>query len=185
MIVAFGGRTGCAVLLKLRGLREVAAAVRTDVERRLTISRNLYKLLLMDSAANLNAVFSALADPTRRAILARLATGEATVSELAGPFEMTQPAISQHLKVLEGAGMISWRVEGTRRPRRLEAAGMEAMDEWLAMLRKGLETSYARLDGVLAAMESGGKKGGGTRNPGRKNPGKKNPGRKIQKREKG
>ena len=108
----------------------------------------------MDVVVNLDVVFSALADPTRRAILARLAQGEATVSELAGPFEMTQPAISQHLKVLEGAGMISQRVDGTRRPRRLEAAGMEAMDEWLAMLRKGLEASYGRLDTVLAAMEN-------------------------------
>ncbi len=101
---------------------------------------------------NLNAAFSALADPTRRAILARLAVGEATVSELAEPFEMTQPAISQHLKVLEGAGLISQRVEGTKRPRRLEAAGIEAMDEWLVMLRKSLEKSYGRLDEVLAAM---------------------------------
>jgi len=107
----------------------------------------------MEMALNLDAAFSALADPTRRAILARLGKGEATVAELAEPFEMTQPAISQHLKVLEGAGLISRRVDGTRRPRRLERAGMAAMDEWLAMLRKGLETSYERLDEVLAAME--------------------------------
>ena len=107
----------------------------------------------MDSVLDLDAAFSALADPTRRAILARLAKGEATVAELADPFAMTQPAISQHLKVLEGAGLISRRVDGTRRPRRLERAGMAAMDEWLAMLRKGLETSYERLDEVLAAME--------------------------------
>ena len=107
----------------------------------------------MDSQLNLDATFSALADPTRRAILARLAMGEATVSELARPFEMTQPAISQHLKVLESAGLVSWRVEGTTRPRRLEKAGVELMDEWLAMLRKGLEKSYERLDDVLAAMK--------------------------------
>jgi len=129
----------------------------------------------MNVEVNLDAVFSALADPTRRAILARLATGEATVSELAGPFAMTQPAISQHLKVLEGAGMISQRVEGTRRPRRLEAAGMEAMDEWLAMLRKGLEASYGRLDEVLAAME----------NPSKKIQSGKIQSGKIQKKEKG
>jgi DNA-binding transcriptional ArsR family regulator len=103
--------------------------------------------------SDLNATFSALADPTRRAILARLATGEATVNELAEPFEMTQPAISQHLKVLEEAGLIVRRIEGTRRPRRLAGAGIEAMDQWLAMLRKGLEKSYDRLDGVLAGME--------------------------------
>ena len=107
----------------------------------------------MDSVLDLDAAFSALADPTRRAILARLAKGEATVAELADPFAMTQPAISQHLKVLEGAGLISRRVDGTRRPRRLERAGMAAMDEWLAMLRKGLERSYERLDVVLAAMK--------------------------------
>src|ERR1022692_835730 len=109
---------------------------------------------------NLNAAFAALADPTRRAILARLAQGEATVMELAQPFEMTQPAISQHLKVLEEAGLISRRVDGTRRPRRLAKAGIEALDQWLAMLRKALERDYSRLDDVLAAMEP--EKGGDT-----------------------
>ena len=73
--------------------------------------------------------------------------------ELAAPFEMTQPAISQHLKVLEDAGLIVRRIEGTRRPRRLAKAGIEAIDEWLAMLRKALEKNYDRLDEVLAAME--------------------------------
>jgi DNA-binding transcriptional ArsR family regulator len=102
---------------------------------------------------DLDAAFSALADPTRRAILARLAEGEATVNELAEPFEMTQPAISQHLKVLEDAGLIVRRVEGTKRPRRLAKAGIEAMDQWLAMLRKALEKNYERLDEVLAGME--------------------------------
>jgi len=101
----------------------------------------------------LDAAFAALADPTRRSILARLAQGEATVMELAAPFEMTQPAISQHLKVLEDAGLIIRRVEGTKRPRRLAEAGIEAMDQWLAMLRKALEKNYDRLDGVLAGME--------------------------------
>ena len=101
----------------------------------------------------LDATFSALADPTRRAILARLAKGEATVTELAQPFEMTQPAISQHLKVLEDAGLIVRRVEGTRRPRRLAKTGIEAMDKWLATLRRGLEQNYDRLDNVLARME--------------------------------
>jgi DNA-binding transcriptional ArsR family regulator len=103
--------------------------------------------------AALDAAFSALADPTRRAILARLAKGEATVTELAKPFEMTQPAVSQHLKVLEDAGLIVRRVEGARRPRRLAKAGIEAMDKWLAMLREGLEKNYDRLDNVLATME--------------------------------
>jgi DNA-binding transcriptional ArsR family regulator len=108
---------------------------------------------------NLDAAFSALADPTRRAILARLAKGEATVTELAEPFEMTQPAVSQHLKVLEDAGLIVRRIEGTKRPRRLAKASIEAMDQWLAMLRKALERNYDRLDEVLASMEQQKKSG--------------------------
>lgn len=108
----------------------------------------------MQSRSNLDASFAALADPTRRAILARLALGEATVNELAEPFEMTQPAISQHLKVLEEAGLITQRIDGTKRPRRLAKAGIEAMDQWLAMLRKALENNYDRLDEVLAQMET-------------------------------
>lgn len=107
----------------------------------------------MEEVLNLDASFAALADPTRRAILARLAQGEATVMELAEPFEMTQPAISQHLKVLEFAGLIVRRVEGTKRPRRLAKAGIEAMDQWLAMLRGALEKNYDRLDEVLAATK--------------------------------
>jgi DNA-binding transcriptional ArsR family regulator len=102
---------------------------------------------------NLDATFSALADPTRRAILARLASGEATVMELARPFAMTQPAISRHLKVLEGAGLIVRRVEGTKRPCRLAPEGIAAIDQWLAMLRDALSKNYERLDGVLAAMQ--------------------------------
>lgn len=102
----------------------------------------------------LDATFSALADPTRRAILARLASGEATVMELAEPFEMTQPAISRHLKVLEGAGLIIRRVEGTTRPCRLAPAGIVAVDRWLAMLRKALAKNYGRLDQVLAGMKT-------------------------------
>src|ERR1700726_1538786 len=101
---------------------------------------------------NLDSPFSALADPTRRAILARLASGEATVMELAEPFEMTQPAISQHLKVLEDARLIVRRVEGAKRPRRLAKPGIDAMDQWIAMLRKALEKNYDRLDEVLSTM---------------------------------
>jgi DNA-binding transcriptional ArsR family regulator len=103
---------------------------------------------------NLDAAFAALADPTRRAIVARLAKGEATVTQLAKPFAMTQPAISQHLKVLEDAGLIISRIEGTKRPRRLAKSGIEALDQWLAMLRKALEKNYDRLDEILAAMDS-------------------------------
>jgi DNA-binding transcriptional ArsR family regulator len=113
----------------------------------------------MQRASHLDAAFSALADPTRRAILARLAKGEATVMELAEPFAMTQPAISQHLKVLEDAGLVTRRVDGAKRPRRLAKEGVEAMDRWLAMLRKALEKNYERLDEVLAAMETPVKRG--------------------------
>lgn len=114
----------------------------------------------MQATLNLDIAFSALADPTRRAILARLAKSEATVMELAKPFKMTQPAISQHLKVLEQAGLVLARMDGARRPRRLAKSGMDAMDQWLAMLRKGLEKSYDRLDAVLAEMDQGSKRGG-------------------------
>jgi DNA-binding transcriptional ArsR family regulator len=117
----------------------------------------------MHSHLNLDAAFSALADPTRRAILARLATGEATVNELAEPFEMSQPAISQHLKVLEDAGLVTHRVDGTKRPRRLAKSGIEAMDQWLEMLRKAFETNYDRLDTLLAGMEKANKRRGGKR----------------------
>jgi DNA-binding transcriptional ArsR family regulator len=103
---------------------------------------------------NLDTAFSALADPTRRAILARLATGEATVMELAKPFAVTQPAISRHLKVLEGAGLIVRRVEGTKRPCRLAPAGIDAVDQWLGMLREALAKNYDRLDEVLAATQT-------------------------------
>jgi DNA-binding transcriptional ArsR family regulator len=107
---------------------------------------------------SLDAAFSALSDPTRRAILARLALGETTVMKLAEPFEITQPAISRHLRVLEGAGLIVRRVEGTKRPCRLAKAGMEAIDQWLAMLRKALARNYDRLDQILADMKSEGGK---------------------------
>lgn len=103
--------------------------------------------------SNLDAAFSALADPTRRAILARLALGEATVMELAEPFEMTQSAISRHLKVLEGAGLIVRRIEGTKRPCRLASGGIDGIDQWLAMLREALSKNYDRLDELLAAMQ--------------------------------
>jgi DNA-binding transcriptional ArsR family regulator len=103
--------------------------------------------------SSLDAAFSALSDPTRRAILARLALGEATVMELAEPFEMTQPAISRHLKVLEGAGLILRRIEGTKRPCRLAPAAVSEIDQWLTMLRKALSANYSRLDDVLAAMK--------------------------------
>jgi DNA-binding transcriptional ArsR family regulator len=103
---------------------------------------------------NLDAAFFALSDPTRRAILARLATGELTVMELAEPFDMTQPAISRHLKVLEDAGLITRRIDGPKRPCRLQHDGMQAVERWLAMLREALSRNYDRLDTVLADMRS-------------------------------
>lgn len=102
---------------------------------------------------NLDTAFSALSDPTRRAILARLAMGEATVMELAEPFDMTQPAISRHLKVLEGAGLIVRRIDGARRPRRLAKNGVEDIDRWLAMLREALARNYDRLDEILGDIK--------------------------------
>ncbi|MDP3895916.1 MAG: metalloregulator ArsR/SmtB family transcription factor [Mesorhizobium sp.] len=102
----------------------------------------------------LDAAFSALADPTRRAILARLALGEATVMQLAEPFAMSQPAISRHIKVLGDAGLIIQRVAGAKRPCRLAAHALDDVDRWLAMLREALSRNYERLDGLLAAMES-------------------------------
>lgn len=104
--------------------------------------------------SRLDSAFSALADPTRRAILARLATGEATVMELAEPFEMSQPAVSKHLRVLEEAGLITRRAEGTRRPCQLNQAGLSDVDDWLAMLRQALTANYDRLDAVLAEMQT-------------------------------
>ena len=103
---------------------------------------------------NLDAAFSALSDPTRRAILARLALGETTVMELARPFQMSQPAISRHLRVLENAGLIVRRVEGARHPCRLAEKGLNDIDQWLDMLRTALSRNYERLDKLLAEMQS-------------------------------
>ncbi len=100
----------------------------------------------------LDAAFLALADPTRRAILARLALGETTVMELAKPFAMSQPAVSRHLKVLEDAELIIRRVDRTRRPCRLNPAGMAEIDRWLALMREAMSANYDRLDAVLAEM---------------------------------
>ena len=102
----------------------------------------------------LDQTFSALAHPVRRAILTRLSEGEATVSELMEPFEISQPAISRHLKVLETAGLISTNQIGPSRPRRIEAAPLSRASEWLERYRKNWESSFARLDSVLANLQS-------------------------------
>ena len=101
----------------------------------------------------LDATFAALADPTRRAILARLASGEASVRELTEPFAMSQAAVSKHLKVLERAGLISRARDAQRRPRRLEAAPLAAANEWLERYRQFWEDSYGRLDALLEEMK--------------------------------
>jgi DNA-binding transcriptional ArsR family regulator len=103
--------------------------------------------------AHLDATFSALADPTRRAILARLAQGEASVMELAEPFAMSQPAISKHLKVLERAGLISRGRDAQRRPCRLEASPLRDINEWLERYREYWEASLEALDGVLEDLK--------------------------------
>ena len=102
----------------------------------------------------LDATFAALADPTRRAILSRLASGEASVMELAEPFKMSQPAISKHLKVLERAGLISHGIDAQRRPRKLEARPLEEATEWLEHYRRFWEGSYQRLDELLEEMKT-------------------------------
>jgi DNA-binding transcriptional ArsR family regulator len=101
----------------------------------------------------LDATFAALADPTRRAILARLASGQASVSELAAPFAMSQPAISKHLKVLERAGLISGGREAQRRPRRIEVAPLADATGWLERYREMWEGNYQRLDAVLEELK--------------------------------
>src|SRR5688572_24311438 len=108
----------------------------------------------MVTAARLDATFAALADPTRRAILARLASGEASVQELAAPFAMSQPAISKHLKVLERAGLVSRGQDAQRRPRALEAAPLADATEWLEKYRKFWEGNYERLDAVLEELKA-------------------------------
>jgi DNA-binding transcriptional ArsR family regulator len=107
------------------------------------------------SSSRLDATFAALADPTRRAILARLAKGDASVSELAEPFAMSQPAISKHLKVLERAGLISRGREAQRRPRRLEARPLREATQWLENYRQFWEAQFGRLDALLREMQAG------------------------------
>ena len=108
----------------------------------------------MKASERLDLTFAALADPTRRAILARLATGEATVTELAAPFEMSQPAISKHLRVLERAGLISMDVDAQRRPRKLEPKRLEEAVDWIERYREIFEQNYQRLDALLEELQA-------------------------------
>lgn len=109
----------------------------------------------MPTATNLDAAFSALADPTRRAILARLALGEASVNELAEPFDMSQPAISKHIKVLERAGLVSRSRDAQRRPCKLEAAPLKDIAEWLETYRRLWEDRLDRLGDYLKHLQKG------------------------------
>ncbi|MGH9775634.1 MAG: ArsR/SmtB family transcription factor [Candidatus Acidiferrales bacterium] len=112
----------------------------------------------MTSGQRLNATFAALSDPTRRAILARLASGQASVTELARPFAMSQPAISKHLKVLERAGLISHGRDRQRRPRRLEAQRLGEANGWLERYRELWERNFERLDALLDELKTQKKK---------------------------
>jgi len=106
-----------------------------------------------NSPVNLDAVFAALADPTRRAILTRLADGQASVNELAAPFEISQPAVSRHLKVLERAGLVERGVDEQRRPAKLKAENLSAAVDWLTEFRAFWDTSFEQLDNVLIQMK--------------------------------
>ena len=106
-----------------------------------------------NTPSNLDAIFSALADPTRRAILSRLADGEASVNEIAAPFEMSQPAVSRHLKVLERAGLIERDVDEQRRPARLKAQKMADAVDWLTEFKSFWGTSFDQLDDILIQMK--------------------------------
>jgi DNA-binding transcriptional ArsR family regulator len=108
----------------------------------------------MNRSDRLDATFAALADPTRRAILARLALGETSVAELAEPFAMSQPAISKHLKVLERAGLITTGQDAQRRPRRIEAKPLAEANDWIEGYRRFWEQSYERLDTLLGELRA-------------------------------
>jgi DNA-binding transcriptional ArsR family regulator len=128
----------------------------------------------MTAADHLDTTFHALADPTRRAILARLAQGDAFVAELAEPFAMSQPAISKHLKVLERAGLVSASQDAQRRPRRLEGRRLAEATHWLEQYRAAWEAHFTRLDGLLEKMQRAprgshrGRRRTGARRPGSK-----------------
>jgi DNA-binding transcriptional ArsR family regulator len=124
----------------------------TIAVRGFTITARLWNEVVMDE--QLSAVFGALADPTRRAILARLTLGDATVAELSAPFSVTQPAISKHLKVLEGAGLISRTRRATARLSHLEAEPLREATQWLVGYRTYWEESHDRLDELLARLQS-------------------------------
>jgi DNA-binding transcriptional ArsR family regulator len=121
-------------------------------------------MVLKMTPARLDATFTALADPTRRAILARLAEGEASVNELAAPFAISQPAISKHLKMLERAGLVSRARDAQRRPVRLEAKPLAGAADWLERFREAMDSNYRRLDALLEELQAAPKKKRRSRN---------------------
>ena len=137
----------------------------------LTGGRTIYNHMVMDrlqhtadpapTPGSLDTVFAALADPTRRAILTRLAGGAASVNELAAPFAMSQPAVSKHLKVLERAGLVAREVDRQRRPARLQAEPMAAAVRWLEEFRRFWSSSFDQLDGLLDELKQAETKGAG------------------------
>ena len=130
----------------------------------MTCPRHVYNHIVMeligysDRPHSLDAVFAALADPTRRAILSRLAAGEASVNELAAPFQMSQPAVSKHLKVLERAGLIERDVDKQRRPARLKAEPMAAAVRWLEEFKQFWSSSFEQLDDLLEELQKADRK---------------------------
>lgn len=151
------------------GRRILAASIRKQGHstsiKRLTVRALLHNHFVMeihgyeDSPRRLDAVFAALADPTRRAILSRLAAGEASVNELAAPFQMSQPAVSKHLKVLERAGLIERAIDQQRRPARLKAEPMAAAVSWLEEFRRFWSGSFDQLDDLLEELKTPTSKG--------------------------
>jgi DNA-binding transcriptional ArsR family regulator len=140
---------------KLKKQASLDAKSRSDVYNHKVIKLMSYGMQLRKpSAPNLDAIFAALADPTRRAIVARLVEGEASVAELVEPFAMSQPAISKHLKVLERAGLISRGRDAQRRPCKLEAQPLAEANEWLERYREVWEQNFARLDLLLKELKA-------------------------------
>jgi len=130
----------------------VISRVMRTASAEVDLCRALYYRLVMDEGA-LNVTFGALADPTRRAILAKLAKGDASVLELAEPFDMSQPAISKHLKVLERAGLIARGRDAQRRPCRLDPRRLKQAADWIGTYRQFWEASYNRLDDYLQELQ--------------------------------
>jgi DNA-binding transcriptional ArsR family regulator len=152
--------------LMIIGVLPAVATLGLTSRSALTTLRHIYNHIVMEQVGytpqrqDLDAVFAALADPTRRAILSRLAAGEASVNEIAAPFEISQPAVSRHLKVLEQAGLIERDVDKQRRPARLKAEPMAAAVSWLEEFKRFWSSSFDQLDDLLEELKIAEKKKG-------------------------